>query len=261
MIRALVLIMGFCLLNLGTAQADVIELNERNTVVVRGPIDEVSVAQVQVELLRKAAPGKRIYLVLDTPGGSVNAGNMLIETAQALPGRVDTVTIFAASMGFHIAQNLGERLIIENGTLMSHRAYAGLEGQVPGELVTRLAALIQSLVRMDRTAAKRMGMDVQAYRALIHDEYWTDGIGAVTDHAADRIVKVRCGSDLTGTTEQEFMTMFGPVLVTFSKCPLVTGPLKVNFGGEAKYKDAAIQHITEMLTDKPSYVRKTNKRK
>ena len=256
MMKALLPIIGICLLNLGNANAETIELNDHNTVTLRGVVDQESIARTQVELLKRAKPGKRLCLVLDTPGGSVDAGNMLIETAKGLPGRVDTVTIFAASMGFQIAQNLGERLILDNGTLMSHRAYTGVEGQLPGELITRVAYYTQMCNRLDRIASARMGMTYENYRRLIYDEYWTIGSSAVAERAADRVVSVRCGEGMQGTEDVEFQTMFGSVDVTFSKCPLVTGPLAVKFKGEAQYRNAAVNEVRAFFIDRQGYDRK-----
>lgn len=212
-------------------EASVLQLGARNTLVFRGVVTGESVAKIQVELLRMSQElphSATIYLVLDTPGGSIQAGNQLIDMAKALPQEVKTLTIFSASMGFHTAQNLGERLVLPNGTMMSHRAKGGVEGEVPGSAVVRLNDFLRLVNVMDSVCAKRMGLSLDKYQFLVRDEYWVTGQDAVEAHAADRVVLARCGSDLMGSTPMTVATMFGTLKVTYSDCPLISAPLSVD---------------------------------
>lgn len=254
------LVIGITILSLGIAQAvvvpweDTIELTKANSVVLRGPVTGSSVAAVQVELLAKAKAGKDIYLVLDTPGGSVFAGNELIQFVKGLPVKVKTVTLFAASMGFHIAQSLDTRYIVENGILMSHRATTGMEGEIPGELLTRLDFLLSLLNSMDDTAAKRMTQTTKHYQSMIRDEYWVRGSTSVKHKAADKVVTVRCGNDRQGTEQETFNTIFGPATVTFSACPLIGNPLSVQFDGKVSAADKAkIQRYIDLVYTNKAY--------
>jgi len=118
-----------------------ITLESKNIVVFRGPVTEKSASEVQTKILEmshRLGKNKVIYLVLNTPGGSVGAGLDLIDFLRAIPQKVHTITLFAASMGFQFAQNMDKRYITPNGTLMSHRArLGGLGGQLDGELESR----------------------------------------------------------------------------------------------------------------------------
>lgn len=246
----------------------VLLLGSKNTLTLRGPIMEDSVGKLQkqiMEMSQKLSDSDTIYLVIDSPGGSVPDGLQLIDTINALPQKVKTVTMFSASMAFQTVQNLGERLITPSGTLMSHRAsVGGMGGNISsdgeGELMHRLKALIRSLVKLDQNAADRMGMDLKKYQDMIHDEYWVDGDDAVRDHAADRVVLMRCGKDLLEETEGvDMQTFFGSVHLEFSKCPILSAPLRVDM---SRAKGASIEDVrelrkfvNELTTDKEAFVK------
>jgi ATP-dependent protease ClpP protease subunit len=214
------------------AQANPLKLTAENTLVWRGPVTALKAAEMQIQLLdlsHRLPAGSTVYLVLDTPGGDVDAGIQFIGFTKGLPLKIKTVTVFAASMGFQIVQGLDERLIVPTGTLMSHRAYfSGVRGEVPGEMITRLTYWIKQLTRLDMIAASRMGLKLGDYQDLIRDEYWVDGADAVADKAADRVVLARCDESFQGTVDEvvgEFLNV--PVMGTFSKCPLISAPLKI----------------------------------
>lgn len=219
-------------LNAHAQAKNVLELHQENTVVLRGVVDSSSVAMLEVKLLAMSATlpdNEVIYLILDTPGGSVSDGTQLIDFINGLPQTVKTVSLFAASMGFQIAQNLGERLVLPSSTLMSHRAsMGGLEGQVPGELLTRLNYYLRDLRSLDQRAANRMRMSLKSYQRLIDHELWLKGSEAVRMRAADRVIYAKCDKSYEGTEELELGQFMGiPIMASMSKCPLITGFLAV----------------------------------
>jgi len=134
-------------------------------------------------------------------------------------------------MGYHIFQSLDERLVFPSSSLMSHRvSIGGLAGQVPGEAVTRINDIIATSNEMDEKVAKRIGISTEAYQKLIYDELWLSGSSAVKLKHADRVAKIRCSNELlNGTQKSTVNTLFGPVEVTTSKCPLISGVLSFSF--------------------------------
>ncbi len=213
-----------------------IELTDQNSITFNEAFTVQYVAGKQLELFNLAltSPEKDLYIVMYTPGGSVSAGSLFIDTVSALNKKVHTITIFSASMGYHTVQGLGKRYILPSGTLMSHRAaVSGLSGQFPGELITRINMLMESTLVLDRAASKRVGMSLSNYKAAIHDELWVTGQDAVDQGHADEVVKARCGQGLGGTYEKTFFSIFGPISVSFSKCPLIVGPVSVNSDNKA----------------------------
>lgn len=210
-------------------------LSEANTVVFRSEVNAFSVGKAQRELLRKSRSLPRaepLYLVLDTPGGDIVSGNQLIDTAKGLGREVHTITIFAASMGFNIVQRLNNRYILPSGTLMAHRAtVSGIEGQVPGEAVTALATTLKVVTRMEEQNAGRLGITFDDYTRLVKDEYWVDGEDSLRQGAADNLVSIKCDKTLQGEVKETFQTFFGKVTIVWDKCPAVTAPVGLEFGG------------------------------
>lgn len=233
---------------MATEKAPVITLTERNTIVMRNVIDSQSVASVQDKvnkLSQNLSKTERIYLFLDTPGGSIQSGNELITNLRGLPQQVDTITNFAASMGFITAQSLGNRYILPGGILMSHRASGGAEGQIPGELNTRVNFFTDMLDSQDGEIAKRVGLSKKAYQSLIVNEHWVYGAKAVTTKMADRVVLARCNKTLAeGKVSETIYTFFGPVNLVYSACPLITAPLEVSFSGLSLNEYSDVDKIT-----------------
>ena len=225
--------------------SDSILLTENNTVHFSGKVDEVSVAKAQRELgLLSVKLGKNdiIYLVIDSPGGSVVDGNQFIDFASALPQKIKPICVFCASMGYHMFQSFDERLVMPSSMLMSHRvSIGGLSGQVPGEANSRLKRIERISHEMDVKVAKRIGSTVEAYKALIYDELWLSGAEAVEVKHADRLAKFRCSKGLlTGTKKSSVNTLFGPVDVVMSKCPLISGILSFSFKRESFRSEAEV---------------------
>jgi ATP-dependent protease ClpP protease subunit len=232
-----------------TATDKGITLTEDNHIVFSGKVDDESVAKAQIEIAKISTKLERydvIYLVIDSPGGSVPAGNRFIDFANSLPQKIKPICLFCASMGYHMFQSFDERLVYSSSELMSHRvAIGGLSGQVPGEAVTRLNDIINVSNKMDRSVAARIGIDVKAYQALIYNELWLDGDEAVKTHHADRIAKIKCSEELVNNQKsQTFNTLFGPVEAKFSTCPLISGFIDLQFKKEQfRSRDEAVREI------------------
>lgn len=235
---------------LALANLKTIKLTDKNTISFKGPVTGASVAAKQLELFKLAATSqeKDIYLVLYTPGGSVSAGSLFIDTARALGKNIHTITIFSASMGYHTVQGLGKRYILPSGILMSHRAYVrGLSGQFPGELNERINMLMKSTEELDKVAANRVGLKLEEYKSIIHDELWLTGIDAVKRGHADEVVQAFCDQSLNGTYFQRFNTFFGAVNVEFAKCPLIVGAISIRGNNEAVME---VKNVLDQVTKK-----------
>ena len=231
-----------CICSAAIAKNEEIVLTENNSVVFNQQVSDEYASKKTLELMKKAKRGNTLYLVLNTPGGSVSAGLSFIDAVKSLKVPVHTITIFAASMGYQMVQELGTRYITPSGTLMSHRgAVGGLSGQVPGELNSRLNHIQSILNNMSSRAAARIGMDKKAYDEAIINELWISGEDAVNSKHADKLANVQCDKALIEETyKQQLNTIFGAVNIVFSKCPLISAPIDFSFEKNVKPKDRSI---------------------
>lgn len=217
-----------------------ITLSKKNTVILNDQFSFNSIAKIQTELFalsKSLGKDEEITLVLDSPGGSVLAGLSLFDTVKAIPQKVNTLTIFAASMGYQTVQSLGDRYILPSGILMSHRAYlGGLKGQLDGELEERLKFYKEMTSNLDKKTAERIGISYKQYRELIRNEYWAGAQKALKQGHVDRIVTASCDESLSGTNIKDVKTFFGNFSVEFSDCPLIRGPLRVVSGSRIAFE-------------------------
>lgn len=206
--------------------ANTIELNTDNSMVIRGEINYESVDKAQKELAalaqKRGNKNYTIYISLDSPGGSIDAGLSFIEFAKQIPN-VKTLTVFAASMASGIVEALpGERLVLSSGMLMFHRATVGLSGQIgDGEFESRLKMVKDMVDLLERSNYERMSLSKEEYKSKVKDELWLIGFNAVVEKAADRVVSVNCSSDLIAKRDIAKENMFFFVVdVEYSACPI-----------------------------------------
>lgn len=174
-----------------------------------------------------------IYLVIHSPGGSIDDGMELMERLSSLRRPVKTITLFSASMGFQTVQALDERLITNAGTLMSHKPRGGMYGEFPGQLDSRYAHYLKRTQNMDIQAVKRTKgkQTIESYRNLIQYEYWCDGQECVDGGFADRVVSATCDKSLDGSTEQTIYQdlirgMRLEITANYDNCPMNTNPIR-----------------------------------
>ena len=222
---------------------DSVVLTNNNVIILGSEVNDQSVSEVitKAKELDKSLSGmketlrgkKPIYLFLNTPGGNIQAGLEMIEMLNGLGRPVHTVTLFAASMGFQIVQNLGDRLILKNGVLMSHHAagqFSGyFGGQSPSQLDSRTKIWLDRIREMDEQTVKRTNgkQTYESYTKEYDHELWLTGTDSVKQGYADKIVTVKCDSSLTGVTTKHISFMGADIAYDLDNCPLNTAPMNV----------------------------------
>jgi len=242
-----------------------ITLTKDNMVVLNDKVSWKTVTKLSLDLLLMSSKLKNtdvIYLVINSPGGSVSAGSLFIDILKHIPQPVHSITIFGASMGFHIAQASDVRLILNSGTLMSHRAFlSGLEGQINGEIESRIGYYKSMSDILDKEASSRMGLSLKEYKGRIFNGMWHVGSNAVQNRSADKVVSVTCNTALLDSTYIEVVsTPFGDLPLVFSSCPLIVYPLRVaNSAGRKlnkKSRKKLNSYINLLFNNKEDFVKK-----
>jgi ATP-dependent Clp protease, protease subunit len=239
------------------ATDELVKLTADNFALIKGPIDGPSVDQVVKDMY--AIEGDTVYLYFDTPGGSVMDGNGIIDAMETLThmGKdVICVADTAISMGFVIFQHCPVRYVRPRAVLMQHQMSLGVRGQLEN-LKSRLE-LVQSLDdQLSQVQAARLKLTVDEFKAKTNNDWWMYGKDVIENGAADDVVNVVCDFDYREETfVVDYMTMFGPVHVTFSKCPLIKQPLAVSFNEETQRKmneanadpNTFAEHVREQLS-------------
>lgn len=223
---------------------DTIVLSSDNVLILNSAVDSSSTAPIILKSRELNEPSvfesfnnkskKPIYLFLNTPGGDIQSGLELIEGLKGSERPIHTVTLFAASMGFQISQNLGDRYILNKGVLMSHRASGGIQGSFggkkPSQMDSRYNMWLNRLQEMDQTTVERTKgkQTLESYQNAYADELWLSGSQAVEGGYADKVVTMKCDKSLTGTTSHSADFMGIHISYELDNCPINTAPMNVS---------------------------------
>ena len=216
------LLLAFFLL-LGTVECSLreIKLNSTNNILFRGPVDEDSTTELIYEFNKLSQKQKnKTILYLDTPGGSVNEGMKIVTLVKDY--NLSCIAERAYSMGFIIFQACRERLILKHSSLMQHQMSLGIMNE-KGKIDSYMNYIKEIENELISMQASRLGMSRNKFRNKTVNEWWMYGDNILNYKAADKLIKIECETSLTKAT---YTKESGPYIYTFSKCPLVNGPVK-----------------------------------
>jgi ATP-dependent protease ClpP protease subunit len=209
-------------------------LTSNNYVSIKGPIKPETTGHILLDLhsFYDGSKGNDVVVFISTGGGSVSAGNQIIEAIRTLADsgkNVVCVADVAMSMGFVILQSCPTRYYISSSLLMQHQMSLGTKGSI--EHIKTYMTYIDTLKEeLEHMQADRIGMSVDEFRERTISDWWLYGKDIERYNVADKQVHVTCGHDLlTNTKTDELFTIFGKVRLTHSSCPLLREPLKVDF--------------------------------
>lgn len=231
MLKRTILFLALLCLNPSPSLANQkIILNTSNTVNFRGPVTSASVLKAQLDLtaavIKRGSDKYPIYLVFDSPGGSIGDGLDLLAFAKTL-SNVHTISMYSASMAAFLVEALpGKRYITDDGYLMFHRAKGSFQGQFEvGEVESMLQLAKKLVLKLEKKVAARLGIPLAVYKNYAKDEWWLDADDAIKYKAADAIVDIYCTPSLIKSEDSQVAeSMFGSFSIKYSGCPLFRSP-------------------------------------
>jgi len=140
-----------------------------------------------------------VYLVLDSPGGSVIDGANLISYMKTSKLKINTICWgLCASMAAQIHQAGHKRLMTEKSILMFHPASSRAQGTLE-EMLNQLGTIKKYVDRLDAEVAARAGIPYEVFKQLVVSELWVEAVDAksmgLTDQLAYIFVKASTGNE------------------------------------------------------------------
>lgn len=163
-------------------------LNPLRTLYLDNVVSSVSVEPIITRLKELDTTNEPVYLLINSPGGSVFDGYQLVSQMEGMQAPVYTVcTKMCASMAAIIHQYGKKRYMIDRAYLMFHPATGGIEGQVPN-MISRLSTIQNTMNRTNRYIASRSSVPLDEFEKKLAYENWVEGEDAVANHMADGLV-------------------------------------------------------------------------
>ena len=139
----------------------------------------------QIQAANKEKTDKPIILYINSGGGSVLAGGLILDAMEASRRPIITVcTSVCASMAAYIAEHGAKRLMFSHAILMFHEMSAGTEGDL-GHMQSMVAVLVRLSARYEKETALLAQLTEIEYRAHIAANWWLLADEAVAAHLAD----------------------------------------------------------------------------
>lgn len=159
--------------------------------------------EIAAEIATKSTTSnKPIYLYLNSPGGSVLDGAMVLSAIEA--SRVPVYTVcsqLCASMAAIIFEYGTKRYMVDRSFVMFHPASGGASGELD-KVVSRITSIQHYIGKMEAYIAKRTGLTFEEYKSKAGVEMWIDAEDAVNNGFADGLVAFIY-------TEQPKLSIFG----------------------------------------------------
>lgn len=213
-----------------------IVLRKNNTVSLTTIVDDDSISKVIHHLYKMHKEShtnyENVYIYLDTPGGSVEEGNRLIETIEYLSNsmNISCIAHHVASMGFAILQACPHRLGLKTSSLMQHQMSTHLadEKQRLKTYMRYIDHLEEELISLQ---SNRIKMSNQQFKDLTYHNWWLTGKQGIKYNVLDELVIIGCDTSLLDTSITANASVFSDniIITTNSNCPLIHKPIEIKY--------------------------------
>ncbi len=241
--------LAFLSANIVLASPKIVTLTTSNFVLLRGEIDSRLVSEVILKL--EAKQGEKIYLYIDSPGGSIVDGMRLINVVKALAEtgtEIVCVADYAASMAFSLLQACPVRYALENAIIMQHQASYSVEGSMTQNR-SRIQLVETLTTKLNQMDAARLEIPLDQFVNRVYKDWWMFDADIIKNKAADQLVLALCDTKLIKEKVVQTMSSgFGTATVTWSACPIITAPVAVKLNPAS---GALLKEFQEWLNTLP----------
>lgn len=168
-----------------------LDLTNKQVLTIYGEIgaESYSIAKRITELGNLSR--KPIYILINSPGGSVMDGALIVSAIEGSPVPVYTICEqLCASMANIIHQYGHKRYMVDRSFLMGHPASGGVQGTTE-QMQSRLGSIRRYVNKFNAYIAKRAGLTLEQYLPMVVSEMWIDAEDATAQGFNDGIVNVR----------------------------------------------------------------------
>lgn len=178
----------------------VLSVDAERVVPLLGEIGD-NAAGVAARITELSTSSKPIILAINSPGGSVLDGALIISAMEASKAPVYTVCVqLCASMAAIIHQYGVVRLMQDRSILMFHDAAGQMQGFLP-HMTAQLNVINRYIARFNVHISNRIGITPDALEALEHKNLCVDAQDSLPMHLTDNLVYLR----VTGSQSEMVM--------------------------------------------------------
>lgn len=162
----------------------------KRRIYLTGQIDEQMASDVCAQINHLASQNDdEIYLIIQSPGGSVSAGLSILDTMNTCKCDICTVVMGeAASMGALLASSgtKGKRMIGKNAEMMIHQPLGGTSGQA-SDIERTATHIVKIKNKLHKILSQNTG---QSYKQICTDcdrDFWLDAEESIEYGLVDQI--------------------------------------------------------------------------
>ena len=161
---------------------------------IHEPVSDALASTVIAQLLflEKEDPDREIDIYINSPGGSVYAGNAIYDTMQTVKPQIATIcTGYAASFGAVLlcAGTAGKRYCTPHARVMIHQPSGGFEGQATDAEIN-LREMMHQKNALNGIIAHHTGQPIEKIAADAERDFWMGAVEAkeygMIDHVLTR---------------------------------------------------------------------------
>lgn len=155
--------------------------------------DLANLIAAQFLYLEAEDPEKDIYLYINSPGGSVNAGMGIYDTMNHVRPDVSTICIgLAASMGAFLlgAGAPGKRLSLPHSRIMIHQPLGGAQGQA-SDIEIQAREILYHKNRLNQILSERTGQPLSRIEEDTERDFFMSAEQAQEYGLIDRVIERR----------------------------------------------------------------------